>query len=97
MGNPSGVRRLEAVGYGFFALVMLFAGYVFEGRRLESWIRGLLIVSGVTGTLGSVAAPLGQEMLTLVGFGVSLLAFPVAAILIAVFFKRLTRHCSPTT
>lgn len=98
MGNPNSVFvALETIGYGFFGLVMVASGAVFGGERPEGWIRGLLIVSGVAGILGAVVAPLGQEMLTLVGFGVSLLAFPVAAILIAVFFGRLTRYRLPTT
>jgi hypothetical protein len=87
---------LETIGYGFFGLAMLFAGAVFGGGRLEGGIRGLFVVSGAAGILGAVAAPVGQEMLTLIGFGLSLLAFPVATILIAVFFGRLTRHRSPT-
>lgn len=91
MANPSSVFvALEAIGYGIFGLVMLFTGSVFTGAKLESWIRGLLVVSGLTGVLGAIAAALGREMLTLVGFGVSLLAFPVATILMAVLFNRLT-------
>lgn len=89
MPNPHSVFvALETIGYGFFGLAMLFAGGVFSGGRIENWIRGLFLTSGLTGILGAVAAPLGRDILTLVGFGVSLLAFLAAAIVVGLFFRR---------
>lgn len=93
MPNPHSVFvALETIGYGFFGLTMLFAAAVFMRGRREAWIRGLLLTSGITGILGAVAAPLGQELLTLIGFGVSLLAFLAATILVGLLFRRLARR-----
>ena len=90
MGNPHSVFvALETIGYGFFGLVMLSAAMVFGGGRLERWIRSVLVVSGVTGIVGAVAAPLSQDLLTLIGFSLSLMAFLVAAVLVGLFFRRL--------
>lgn len=95
MGNPHSVFvALETIGYGFFGLVMLAAAMVFGGGKLENWIRNLLVVSGVTGILGAVAAPLSQDLLTLIGFGSSLTAFLVAAVLVGLFFRRPGRRAS---
>ena len=97
MGNPNSVFvALETVGYGFFGLAMLSIGAVFKGE-LQAWISGLFITSGITGILGAVAAPLGQALLTLIGFSVSLLAFLAAAVLVGLFLRRLTRQLSTTT
>lgn len=98
MANPHSIFvSLETIGYGFFGLAMLFTSGAFSGKRRENWIRGLLLTSGLTGILGAITAPLGQEMLTLAGFGVSLLAFLAAVTLVAIFFRRLSYARSSAT
>jgi hypothetical protein len=86
--SRSAFVALESVGYAFLSLAALFASQVFTRQGLEIWIRRLLVLSGLTGLLGAVAAPLQLAALILAGFGLSLLAFLVATVLLSIFFRR---------
>jgi hypothetical protein len=90
MPNPRSVFvALETAGYAFFSLMALFLGAVFAGERLERWTRRLLIVTGITDISGTVGVLVDERLMMLTGFGLSLLAFLVAAILLGLHFKRL--------
>jgi hypothetical protein len=90
MPNPRSIFvGLETVGYAFLSLSMLSASQVFEGGKLENWIRGIFIFSSVMGIFSAVIAPFDQPVLFYSGFGLSLLAFPVATLLVSIYFKHL--------
>jgi len=48
---------LETLGYAFLSLATLFVSQVFSVGKLESWIRGLFIISGAVGIFGVLVAP----------------------------------------
>jgi hypothetical protein len=102
MPNPRSVFvALEVVGYGFFALMALAAATtVLSGRGLERWVRYTFLATGITGLVGAAGGLAGQRIVMLTGFGLSLLAFLAATVLLGVHFLRLTRTgatpCHPT-
>jgi len=80
---------LETIGYSFLSLATLFVIPVFSGGRLERWIQWLFIVSGAIGILGAIVAPFDQPMLIFVGLGIWSLTFPIATILVSIFFGKI--------
>lgn len=84
MPNPHSVFfALEAIGYMFLSLGMLFILPVFGQGRLARWIRFLIIISSGLGIFGAIA------MLILTGLGLWSLTFPVAMFLVAQYFLEL--------
>jgi len=79
---------LETLGYAFLSLATLFVSQVFGGGKLESWIRGLFIVSGAVGIIGVLIAPFDQPYLIFAGLGIWSIAFPISTILLSIFFQR---------
>jgi hypothetical protein len=95
MPNPRSVFvALEIAGYGFFALMALAAGAALSGRELERWIRYAFLVAGSAGLAGAAGGLADQRLFMLAGFGLSLLAFLAAAVLLSVYFWRLGRTAS---
>ena len=95
MPNPRSVfSALEITGYGFFALMALAAGAAFSGRGLERWVRYTFLVAGMTGLAGAAGGLADQRIVMLTGFGLSMLAFLAAAVLLGVYFWRLGRATS---
>jgi hypothetical protein len=86
---------LETLGYAFLSLATLFVSQVFSGGKLESWIRGLFIVSGAVGIFGVLAAPFDQPYLIFAGLGIWSLAFPISTILLSIFFRRARKGSIP--
>jgi hypothetical protein len=86
---------LETLGYAFLSLATLFVSQVFSGGKLESWIRGLLIVSGAVGIFGVLVAPFDQPYLIFAGLGIWSLAFPISTILLGIFYRRAQKRCIP--
>jgi hypothetical protein len=82
-------------GYGYFALAALFAGLAFAGTGRRRWIRRSLLASGLTGVTASATGVAGARLLMLSGFGLSLLAFLVAVILLAIHFRPGARAAPP--
>jgi hypothetical protein len=98
MPNPRSVFvALEIAGYGFFSLMALFAAGAVAGRSLARWTRGLLVATGVTGIVGTIGGLTDLRVLMLSGFGLSLLAFLVAAVLLCAHFRRLGRPAGNPT
>jgi hypothetical protein len=86
---------LETLGYAFLCLATLFVSQVFSGGKLESWIRGLFIVSGAVGICGVLVAPFDQPYLIFAGLGIWSLAFPISTILLSIFFRRAQKGSIP--
>jgi len=66
-------------------LAAIFVSQVFDGDKLDRWLRWLFIVNGVTGIAGVILGGLGIMMATMVLWCVT---FPVAAAMVAILFKR---------
>jgi hypothetical protein len=86
---PSVPYALDILAWDvFFALAVLFAAPAFRGNRLATWIRALMIASGVlalAGLSGVVFRDMQLRMIGVVGYaGV----FPVAALLLAILFYQ---------
>lgn len=52
-------------------------------------------VSGVLGVFSAIVAPFDQPLLFYTGFSLSLIVFPIATILVSIFFRKLTREFLP--
>ena len=82
---------LETVGYAFLSIAALCIVPVISGGRLGNGIRICLLVSSGMGLFGAVVAPFDQPVLIFAGLGIWSLVFPVAMILIGVYFRRLSK------
>ena len=88
---PSIVYALDILGWDvFFPLSMLFAAPVFSGSRLATWIRVLMIVSGVLSLAGLSGVVAGYMQLRNIGIAGYVGVFLVVATLLAVLFYRTT-------
>jgi hypothetical protein len=86
---PSVAYALDIVGWDvFFALSMLFAAPVFSGSRLASWIRVLMIASGVLSLAGLSGVVVGDMEVRNIGIVGYVGVFLVVAALLTVFFYR---------
>src|SRR5918998_1031785 len=84
---PSVAYALDIVGWDvFFALSMLFAAPVFSGSRLATWIRWLMIASGVLSLAGLIGVVVGNMQLRNIGIVGYVGVFLVVAVLLTVFF-----------
>ena len=88
---PSVVYALDILGWDvFFPLSMLFAAPVFSGSRLATWIRVMMIVSGVLSLAGLSGVVAGDMQLRNIGIVGYVGVFLVVAALLAVLFYRTT-------
>src|SRR5215211_4435506 len=86
---PSVAYALDIVGWDvFFALSMLFAAPVFSGSRLASWIRVLMIASGVLSLAGLSGVVVGDMEVRNIGIVGYVGVFLVVVALLAVLFYR---------
>src|SRR5918998_3141266 len=84
---PSVAYALDIVGWDvFFALSMLFAAPVFSGSRLATWIRWLMIASGVLSLAGLSGVVVGDMQVRNIGIVGYVGVFLVVAVVVAVFF-----------
>lgn len=72
----------------FFPASVLFAAPVFRGQRLATSIRLLLVASGVLALAGLSGVFIGDMQLRNIGIAGYAGVFPVAAVLMAVLFRR---------
>ena len=92
MSNPRSIFvGLEILGYGFFGLMALCASAAFGDAGIERWISRLFVVTGVTGIVGAVSGVADQRLVMLSGFGLSLLAFLAAVVLLAIYLHAPAR------
>jgi peptidoglycan/LPS O-acetylase OafA/YrhL len=88
---PSVTYALDILGWDvFFPLSMLFAALVFQGSRLATWIRVLMIASGVLSLAGLSGVVAGDMQLRNIGIAGYVGVFLVVATLLAVLFYRTT-------
>ena len=88
---PSVAYALDILAWDvFFPLSMLFAAPFFSGRRLTSWIRGLMIASGTLSLAGLSGVVVGDMQLRNIGIVGYVGVFLVVAALLAVLFYRTT-------
>lgn len=83
---------LEAVGYGFLSAATFAVSPVFSGGRLARWIRILFIAIGILGFYGVVIVLFDKPVLILAGLGLWNLLFPIAMVLVCIFFRRASRQ-----
>jgi len=89
IGGPHSITNtIEGIGYGFMGLAVIFISQVFDGGKLESWLRRLFIVNGVAGIAGVVLGGVGIMMATMVSLVVWCVTFPVATAMVAVLLRR---------
>jgi hypothetical protein len=86
---PSVAYALDILAWDFFfALSMLFAAPVFDGSRLATSIRVLMIASGALALAGLSGVVAGDMQLRNIGIVGYVGVFPVVAGLLAVLFYR---------
>jgi hypothetical protein len=87
--NLHGIFNALANSYVYMAISMVFAGFVFQGGRLERWIQGLFLAQAVTavGQIGSTMFDLNATVLIATGL-VWVVGAPVAFVLLALLFFR---------
>ncbi len=86
---PSVAYALDILAWDvFFALAVLFAAPVFRGDRLATLIRVLLIASGALSLAGLSGVVAGNMRLRNIGIVGYVGVFPLAALLVAVLFRR---------
>ena len=89
-GWPSVMLALEILGWGFFmGLAIIAAAFIFRGSRLQSVIFWTMLVSGilcVSAAVTMIAGNMNLMLLGAIGWGPGL---TLAAILTAIFFRKL--------
>ena len=89
IGSPHSITNtIEGIGYGFMGLAAIFVSRVFNGDKLDRWLRWLFIVNGVAGIAGVILGGLGIMMATMVSLALWCVTFPVATAMVAILFKR---------
>jgi len=95
---PSVVYVVDILAWDiFFALSVLFAAPIFRGNGLAAWIRMLLIASGLLAFAGLAGVVTGDMQIRNIGILGYAGIFPIAALLIALFFYRQPDDCPDTT
>jgi len=88
---PSVVYALDILAWDvFFPLSMLFAAPAIRGTRLATWIRVLMIASGVLSLAGLSGVVTGNMQLRNIGIVGYVGVFLVVAALLAILFYRTT-------
>jgi hypothetical protein len=86
---PSVFYALDILAWDiFFALAMLFAAPVFTGGRLETWIRRLMMASGILSLAGLIGVPLADMQVRLIGVVGYAALPPLIFVLVALLFRR---------
>jgi hypothetical protein len=86
---PSVAYAVDIVAWDvFFALAILFTAPVFGGSRLATWIRGLMIASGVLSLAGLSGVVLGSMQWRNIGIVGYVPVFLAVVVLLAVLFRR---------
>jgi hypothetical protein len=86
---PSVAYALDVLAWdGFFAVAAIAAAMAVGGTRRTAWIRALLLASGVLSLAGLSGVIAGDMRLRNVGIVGYAGVFPVAALLLALLFRR---------
>jgi hypothetical protein len=92
--NPRSIAwGLDYFAWSMLGVSLLLTAWVFEGDRLNRWIRSLFIFNGIANLSLILAFPFETIWLTLgVAFLSWVIALPIATILVAIMFKRVRRE-----
>lgn len=86
---PSALYAIELLAWDvFLGLSLLFAAFVFQGQKLHTAIRWTLLLSGalaLIGAIGPITGNMALQRIGILGYGIVL---PIAAFMIAVFFRK---------
>ena len=76
---------VDIIGYSFMNLATLFAAPVFSGKRVERWIRWILIANGLQAptNAGMIIIPFLWNIAAL-----WVITFPLSTVLLAVLFRQ---------
>ena len=90
MGNPHSIFWALASAYVFMNLAMLFAAPVFEGGKLERWIRWLFLANGASVVITIFGIVVDRPPIYLLGSLVPwCVIFSAATVLLDVLFRRM--------
>ncbi len=87
-GNLNSVFwAMEALGYTWLSISMIFIGLLFKGGRIETAIKWIFIVNGILGAIAPIQAvlQLNTPPISLLLFAFT---FPISTILIALLFHK---------
>ena len=88
--NPYNLpQALEAVGYGFLSVSFLFAAPIFEGGKLQQWVRWTFVGFGLSGLVYPISLlfPLPPVLILVDGAALAFL-LTLAPVLLALLFQR---------
>ncbi len=89
MGNPHSIFWALMADYVFMNLAMLFAAPVFEGGKLERWIRWLFLANGASAVITIFGIVVDSPLIFLLGSLVPwCVIFSAATALLAVLFRH---------
>lgn len=89
--NPHSIFIALANSYAYMCLAMLFAAPIFEGGRLERWIRRLFLAQGPVAVAQLAWSLLDLSMVVMVVGAIWVVGAPFAFVLLAVLFRRIGR------
>jgi hypothetical protein len=96
--NLNGIFNALANSYVYMALSMISAGFIFQGGRLERWIRGLFLAQVIT-AVGQIGHSMFDWSMTIfiASSMVWVIGSPIAFVLLALLFRRRGRDQVKTT
>ena len=96
MGNSHSIFWALASAYVFMNLAMLFAAPIFDGGRLERWLRWLFVANGVSAIVTIYGIVADSPQIYLLGSLVPwCVIFSLAMALLAVMFRHVEKHEEP--
>ena len=79
---------VEHLAWGlFYGLAAIFMGLAFEGGKIETWIRWLLIVGGIMSILFIPGQLIGSQILIDLGYYAAGVLLPITTILLFIRFR----------
>ena len=79
---------VEHLAWGlFYGLATIFMGLAFEGGKIETWIRWLLIVGGIMSILFIPGQLIGSQILIDLGYYAAGVLLPITTILLFIRFR----------
>lgn len=78
---------MEALGYFFLSVSMIFSGMLFKGTKARAWVRWIFIINGILG-IWAMLEPVLEIKTPPVSLMLFALSFPVSTALIAILFKK---------
>ena len=80
---------MEHLGWGmFYGLAVIFLGLAFEGGKIETWIRWLLIAGGIMSILFIPGTLMVNQFLIDLGYYAAGVLLPITTILLIIRFRK---------